>query len=214
MSGADVNDRQGAASEQTLYIVSANLVLNYHPQKYLSRSLRNFGSPVRYGASALTESLVPPSLVHGSEAMPVTYSHATNLHYCSTLQTLQASWAGQLQCSPCAWHSSCCSTCREAATHSCSPAFQMSELTARTEAEPWDVQAWEGLYRETTAAAAKLPPSEAAAQEINILEQLLKQFPSAVQLPRPSVCMRRPASRMRSHITSQAPHDQACSGHE
>ena len=99
-------------------------------------------------------------------------------------------------------------------THSCSLAVQMSELTARTEADPWDVQAWDGLYRETTAAAAKVPPSDAAAQEISILEQLLKQFPSAVQLPCPPVCMRSSALRMHSHITSQAPHDEACLGQE
>ena len=90
----------------------------------------------------------------------------------------------------------------------------MSELTARTEADPWDVQAWDGLYRETTAAAAKVPPSEAAAQEISILEQLLKQFPSAVQLPCPPICMRSPALTMLPHISPQAPHDEACLGHE
>jgi hypothetical protein len=90
----------------------------------------------------------------------------------------------------------------------------MSELTARTEADPWDVQAWEGLYRETTATAAKLPPSEAAAQEINILEQLLKQFPSGVQLPHQSICMHSTALPMHLHVNAQAPHDQACPGHE
>lgn len=42
------------------------------------------------------------------------------------------------------------------------------------------MQAWEGLVRESVAAAAKLPLAQAVEQEIAVLEQLLKQFPSAV----------------------------------
>ena len=42
------------------------------------------------------------------------------------------------------------------------------------------MQAWEALVRESVAAAAKLPLAQAAEQEITVLEQLLKQFPSAV----------------------------------
>lgn len=62
----------------------------------------------------------------------------------------------------------------------CSSCIQVSELRARTEADCWDVQAWEALCRETVAAAAKQPPADATAQEIAVLEQLLRQFPSAV----------------------------------
>lgn len=36
--------------------------------------------------------------------------------------------------------------------------------------------------RESVAAAAKLPLAQAAEQEIAVLEQLLKQFPSAVYM--------------------------------
>ena len=42
------------------------------------------------------------------------------------------------------------------------------------------MQAWEAFVRESVAAAAKLPPAQAAEQEIAVLEKLLKQFPSAV----------------------------------
>ena len=69
---------------------------------------------------------------------------------------------------------------RQRRIQSCHPAFQIAELRARTEADCWDVPAWEGLVRETVAAAAKQPPADAVAKEANALELLLKQFPSAV----------------------------------
>ena len=63
---------------------------------------------------------------------------------------------------------------------SCNSAVQISELKARTEADCWDVHAWEAYVRETVVTAAKQPPPQATEQEIAVLEKLLKQFPSAV----------------------------------
>lgn len=68
----------------------------------------------------------------------------------------------------------------------CNSAVQISELKARTEADCWDVHAWEAYVRETVVAAAKQPPPQATEQEIAILEKLLKQFPSAVHSFMPS----------------------------
>ena len=64
----------------------------------------------------------------------------------------------------------------------CNYAVQISELKARTEADCWDVHAWEAYVRETVVAAAKQPPPQATEQEIAVLEKLLKQFPSAVDI--------------------------------
>ena len=74
-----------------------------------------------------------------------------------------------------------CSVHSRTGVHSCHLAFQIAELRARTEADCWDVPAWEGLVRETVTAAAKQPPADAITNEINASELLLKQFPSAVE---------------------------------